>query len=68
MRVRSTLLALLAALALSACASAPEPRSPTVVDQEYVGTVESKARYSGVDVYWINPPRKDRETESDTPD
>ncbi|NBD95057.1 MAG: hypothetical protein GVY11_01070 [Gammaproteobacteria bacterium] len=68
MRVLTTLLALLAALALSACASAPEPRSPTVVDKDYVGAVESKARYSGVDVYWVNPPRKERETESDKPD
>lgn len=58
-----TILIAASALVLSACASAPEPRSPTVVDQDYVGTVEAHARQAGVDVVWINPPRKDRNTE-----
>lgn len=50
-----------AALVLAACATAPEPRSPTVVDGDYVGAVNATARYAGVDVYWVNPPRRDRE-------
>lgn len=59
----STILAALAALTLTACASAPEPRAPMVVDQDYVGAVEAQAKQAGVDVYWINPPRKKRDTE-----
>ena len=60
-RYSSIALACLAALALSACATAPTPRSPTEVDKEYVGMVNANARLAGVDVVWVNPPRKDRQ-------
>jgi hypothetical protein len=63
MKHRSILLLALATLFLTACATAPAPRSPTVVDQDYVGAVNAKARFAGVDVVWVNPPRQDRETE-----
>ncbi len=60
MKKFAMLFASLLALALIGCASAPEPRSPTVVDSAYVGAVESQARRAGVDVQWINPPRRAR--------
>jgi len=63
MKHRSLLLSAVAALLVTACATAPSPRSPTVVDKDYVGAVNSKARFAGVEVVWVNPPRQDRETE-----
>ena len=58
-----SVLAAVAALSLSACASAPEPRAPTVIDHDYVGAVEAQARQAGVEVFWVNPPRKPRHGE-----
>lgn len=63
MKSRSILLLALAALLLTACATAPTPRSPTVVDKDYVGAVNAKARMAGVDVVWVNPPREARKAE-----
>lgn len=60
MKTYAPLFASLLALALIGCANAPEPRSPTEVDKAYVGAVESEARRMGVDVQWINPPRRAR--------
>lgn len=51
-------------LTLTACATGPAPRSPTVVDKDYVGQVEAHAKQAGVDVYWINPPRVERKREN----
>mgnify|MGYP003575576780 CR=1 FL=1 len=59
---------LLSAVGLSACAgmeakstyAPPEPRSPTIMDTDeaYVGYVERVARRRGLDVVWVNVPRK----------
>ena len=61
---KSTIAIILSAcLGLTACATAPNPRSPTVVDSEYIAHVEAHARHAGVDVYWVNPPRRERRGE-----
>ena len=54
----------LLALGLVACASAPlaqrsAPASPLVDDSDaYIATVERIARDRGVQVIWVNPPRR----------
>lgn len=59
----------LSALGLSACAGmhersgssyVPPQRSPSVIEEDhaYVSKVEAMARRRGIDVVWINPPRK----------
>jgi uncharacterized lipoprotein YmbA len=62
MKKRPILIAAAAALFLTACASAPEQRSPYAFDEAYIGAVEAHAKNAGVEVYWINPPRKARDT------
>lgn len=57
---------LLSAVGLSACAGMEskstyaEPRSPSIMDTDeaYVGYVERVARRRGLDVVWVNVPRK----------
>ncbi len=50
----------LVTLLVCACATptAPQP-STNQVNQNYIDTVEHRARRSGVRVQWINPPRDD---------
>ncbi|WP_376695662.1 hypothetical protein [Wenzhouxiangella sp. EGI_FJ10305] len=55
--------ALLASLLLAACASTPSSRSPTEIDLEYVNAVERHAGHAGVDVQWVNPPTRKRDTD-----
>jgi len=53
-----------AALSLMACATTASSTKPTSasdageVDAAKMAAVESAARWRGVSVYWINPPRK----------
>ncbi|WP_376694527.1 hypothetical protein [Wenzhouxiangella sp. EGI_FJ10409] len=61
MKKQASVFASLLALGLIGCASAPEPRATSEVDKAYVGAVERKARSMGVDVQWINPPRRARQ-------
>lgn len=56
-------LIILSALALSACAGAPQSRTSSDIDSEYMGAVERSARSGGVQVQWVNPPRRKRDTE-----
>ncbi|MBU8975123.1 MULTISPECIES: hypothetical protein [unclassified Lysobacter] len=58
---------LLSAVGLSACAGmeakstyVPEPRSPSIMDadEEYMAYVERVARRRGLEVVWVNLPRK----------
>jgi len=56
-------LIILSALALSACAGAPQSRTASDFDSEYMGTVERNARSGGVQVQWVNPPRRERDAE-----
>ncbi|ASG65048.1 hypothetical protein CEW91_02285 [Idiomarina piscisalsi] len=54
-----------AVLFLTGCSSQPESMSQSryEVDSEYVSKVERQARMSGmsnVEVYWVNPPRKEK--------
>lgn len=53
----------IAALALTACASAPQSKAPTEVDMDYVNAVERHAASAGVDVQWVNPPTRKRVSE-----
>jgi len=48
------LLVLACAALLTACAGSPR----IVEDSETVNAVERSARMSGIDVVWVNPPRK----------
>lgn len=51
--------ALLCAFLLAACAgSAPVRQSPVEIDSAYVSSIEGHASRAGVDVVWINPPKK----------
>lgn len=52
------------ALVLGACASIPE-RSATEIDSDYVGMVESHAKQAGVEIVWVNPPRRMRSENED---
>lgn len=46
-------------LTLGGCASlAPNGQSAVAVDAARVGAIETAARRAGVDVYWIQYPRK----------
>ena len=53
-----------AALSLMACATTASSTKPTSAndsgqpDYAKMSAVESAARWRGVSVYWINPPRK----------
>jgi hypothetical protein len=53
-----------AALSLMACATTSSSTKPTAandsgqVDAAKMSAVESAARWRGVSVYWVNPPRK----------
>lgn len=57
---------LIAAALLAGCASVSEQRSPTTQDSRYISAVEHKARIQGVDVRWVNPPRKARQKSEDS--
>lgn len=48
------------ALALSGCANGPQKRSPTEYNTEYMAAVEYHANRAGVEVEWVNPPRRTR--------
>ncbi|NBB93048.1 MAG: lipoprotein [Gammaproteobacteria bacterium] len=50
----------LAAALLAGCAASDELRAPTEVDTRYVATIERSAKQVGVDVVWVNPPRRAR--------
>lgn len=65
MKTLSLLLVATATLAVSACANVTTKRAPTEVDKDYVAAVESQARHAGVDVRWVNPPRRDRKTDQE---
>lgn len=62
MKKRSIVI-ILAALAVSACATTPGSKAPTEVDTAYINAVERHARSAGVEVEWVNPPRRKRATE-----
>lgn len=61
---------LLGALVLSACASTVQYQSESrsaervVVDHDRVNRVDRAARSSGVEVYWVNPPKRRVRVES----
>jgi len=55
-----------AACLLAGCAGVSEQRSPTVKDSRYISAVEHKARMQGVEVMWVNPPRKTRRKSEDS--
>lgn len=65
MKKLAALLVATLALLLAACATAPVQRSPTEVDSQYVASIERAAKQIGVDVMWVNPPRKSREVRED---
>lgn len=65
MKTLTLLLVAALALLLTACASTPAQRSPTEIDAQYVTSVERSAERVGVDVVWVNPPRKARQPEED---
>lgn len=59
-----------AALFLTGCSSQPENMSQSryEVDSEYMSKVEQQARMGGmsnVEVYWVNPPRKEKSSEGE---
>lgn len=65
----------LSILGLAACASTgeksayvPPPRADSIMDNDeiYMATVERIARRRGIDLVWVNPPRK--QVGSDTSD
>jgi len=60
MRKYAPPLALAMAALLAACAGAPQKRAPFEVDGDYVASVERAAQQVGVEVVWVNPPRKPR--------
>lgn len=65
---------LLSAVGLSACAGMEskstyvEPRAPSIMDTDeaYVGYVERVARRRGLEVVWVNVPRKTAEQVAQT--
>lgn len=60
--MRTTLIAaVLLAASVAGCASAPQPRQSkerVVLDTDKIAAIDKLARATGVDVHWINPPRK----------
>ena len=64
MKVLTLLLIATAALAVCACASVSEQRAPTEINKDYVAAVQSRARQAGVEVRWVNPPRRSRKAET----
>lgn len=66
MKKYAPLLAVVAAALLAGCATPPPRQAPTEVDSHYVGMVERQARQLGTEVYWINPPRRQREAREDS--
>ncbi len=63
-KIATLLLIATAALAVCACASVSEQRAPTEINKDYVAAVQSRARQAGVEVRWVNPPRRNRKTDS----
>lgn len=57
------IVAAIAALALSACATTPQSKAPTEVNMDYVNAVERHAASAGVEVHWVNPPTRKRSSE-----
>lgn len=54
-------------LALAGCATTgPESKSPTEYNSEYMAKVEHHAKRAGVNVVWVNPPRRPRVSEDDS--
>lgn len=64
LKILTLLLIATATLAVSACASVSEKRPSTEVDKDYVAAVQSQARQAGVDVRWVNPPRRNRQADT----
>lgn len=70
--LRITVLSL-SVLGLAACASTggaayvPPPHTPSLMDQDeaYIAAVERIARRRGIDVVWVNTPRRPMESEAD---
>ncbi|RNF82578.1 hypothetical protein [Montanilutibacter psychrotolerans] len=71
--LRITVLSL-SVLGLAACASTsdrdafvPPPHTPSLMDQDeaYIAAVERIARRRGIDVVWVNTPRRPMESEED---
>lgn len=53
--------AIVLAVTAAGCSSASRPRQSNervVIDTDKVAAVEKTARETGVDVTWVNPPRK----------
>lgn len=57
---------LISGLVLAGCSQTPNSnvRTKTVVDDNYVTSVESVAHQQSVDVIWVNPPTKRVESEN----
>lgn len=66
MKKYAPFLIVLAAALVVGCATPPPKQSPTEIDSHYVGMVERNARHLGTEVYWVNPPRRERRTEEDS--
>lgn len=60
MKIRSLMLVLITAssLVLIGCATVPEQDPRNQQDTTYISVVEHRARMQGVDVIWVNPPRR----------
>jgi len=54
----SLLALIIAALMLSACAGTARTHDKIVDDAEQISVVERSARMSGIQVTWVNPPKK----------
>lgn len=65
MKKYAPVLAVLLAALLAGCATPPR-QAPTEIDSHYVGMVEHQARQIGTEVYWVNPPRREREPREDS--
>lgn len=62
--MRGIAIVVMAFLLLSAagCSAMAERKSTVVTDADKVGLVNAAARQRGVEVIWVNPPRKWAET------
>lgn len=62
--MRGIAIVVMAVMLLSAagCSAMAERKSTVVTDAEKVALINAAARQRGVDVIWVNPPRKWAET------